>query len=165
MKNLLPLLFILSVTACQYPAGLKEIKTDRFAIKVTGYMDATEKLHPEADFQYENRYRTVYLLVLDTVKTPGMTLDSFGRQALATLATGSVRKVKWNRIDSVTSLNGVPARQYEQVMYLTGEDVYFDLVAVEAKDRFYQVLGWTIMRRKDKYAKDINDMVTSFRLL
>ena len=164
---LLPLLMALLV-GCSYSSEMQEMKIDnRFSIKVVGYLSPSGKLHPNPDLQYENRFRTVYLLVLDTIKTTGVDLDSFSKKAIETLASGSTEKAHWTRVDSVTTINGAPGRQYDMRMIMTGEEVDFKIVTVESKDRFYQALGWTLHARKnrDQYLKDINTMVTSFKLL
>lgn len=166
-KLLLPfVLFITLLTSCWYSKEMQELKIDnRFAIKVAGYMSPSSKLHPNPDIQYENRYRTVYLLVLDTVKLPGTTLDSYTQNEIKLLTSTSKQKAMVTPIDSVTTVSSMPAKRNQMVINLTGEDVYFDMLTVEAKDRYYQVLGWTLQRRKDKYGPDIDSMVTSFRLL
>jgi hypothetical protein len=169
MKYLLWLLpaLLLSLASCQYKEGLFEKKVDNhFAIKVTDYMTPSTKLHPNPDLQYENQWRTVYLLVLDTLKTDIDTnLEGFATQAITTLAGGDITKAIIRRVDSTTAINGLPALQYEVRIEMTDEVTWFDFVAIEAPDRYYQVIGWTILKRKKKFGKDINNMVTSFRLL
>ena len=156
------------LAGCSYSNEMQEMKIDnRFSIKVAGYLSPSGKLHPNPDLQYENRFRTVYLLVLDTVKTEGVNLDSFSKKAIELLASGSTEKAHWSRVDSISTINGAPGRLYDMRMMLTGEETDFRIVTVEGKDRFYQALGWTLHSRKkhDDYMKDITTMVTSFKLL
>ncbi|MDX2002253.1 MAG: hypothetical protein SFW35_07465 [Chitinophagales bacterium] len=159
------LLFIVGFLAsCNYREGLFEKKVDEHhVIKVTDYISRTDGLHPNAVFQYANRYRTVYLLVLDTTKSDIQGgLDAYAAFAVQSLASVDSSKAQIDTLKDVAVVNGMPARQYHIKLMLTGEETWFDLLVVEDKDRFYQILGWTISKRRSKYGKDIEAMVTSF---
>jgi len=149
--------------SCKYEEGLKEKEVKgRFTISVTDYVRETDKLHPKGVFQYSSPYRTVYLLVLDTAKT-GLTLAEYGQIATNQIAT-ALADSSITPIDSITSINGANALQYELEGNITNERIWYKLAVVEGPEHYYQVLGWTIMQRKEKYGKDIGDMVGSFSI-
>lgn len=159
------LILALAVAGCKYSEGLVEEHevAGRFKISVTDYMDDTDKLHPKGVFQYSSPYRTVYLLVLDTAKT-GLTLAEYGKIATEMLV-GALSDSTITPIDSITTLNGAPALEYNMEGNITNERVWYKLAVVEGKEHYYQVLGWTILQRQEKYGQDITDMVRSFKVI
>lgn len=164
MKYVVVWALVLVVASCKYAEGLqeKEVK-GRFTISVTDYVREADDLHPNGVFQYSSPYRTVYLLVLDTAKA-GLTLADYGQIASSRLAV-ALADSAITTIDSIASINGAPALEYEVEGNITNERVWYKLAVIEGKEHYYQVLGWTIYQRKDKYGQDITDMVQSFKLL
>ncbi len=152
-----------TIAGCSYPEGLQEKEVaGRFKMSVVGYVSETDELHPKGIFQYQNEFRTVYLLVLDTPRID-LSLAEYGKFAsekIATVLTDSLI----TPIDSITSINGAPALEYELEGNITNERVWYRLAVVEGKQHYYQILGWTILQRKDKYGQDIADMIRSFKL-
>ncbi len=148
---------------CKYSEALEEREVKgRFKISVADYMSETDKLHPNGVFQYSSQYRTVYLLVLDTAKA-GLTLADYGKIATERIAT-ALGDSSITPIDSITSINGAPALEYEMEGNITNERVWYKLAVVEGKQHYYQILGWTIAQRQEKYGQNITDMVRSFKL-
>lgn len=162
VKYWMILLLAVSMVSCKYSEGLEEKEVPgRFKISVTDYMGKADNLHPKAVFQYSSPYRTVYQLVLDTTKT-GHSLAEYGQLASSRIAT----VLKDSTIDPVDSLSisGAPTLGYEIEGVITDEGVWYYLAVVEGKEHYYQVLGWTLSRRKEKYSNDIEAMVKSFKL-
>ncbi len=163
VKYWMVLLLAATIAGCKYSEGLEEKElSGRFKISVTDYMGEADNLHPKAVFQYSSPYRTVYLLVLDTTKT-GHSLAEYGQLASNRIAS-VLKDSTIDVIDSI-SISGAPTLGYKIEGVITDEGVWYYLAVVEGKDHYYQILGWTLTRRKEKYSKDIEEMVKSFKLI
>ncbi|CAN5281950.1 hypothetical protein BH09BAC1_BH09BAC1_21000 [soil metagenome] len=158
------LVMAITTASCKYSEGLEEQEVKgRFKISVTDYMSESDELHPQAVFQYSSPYRTVYLLVLDTPRID-LSLAAYGKIASEKLVS-ALTDSTITPIDSVTAINGAPAIAYELEGNITNERVWYYMAIVEGKQHYYQILGWTILQRKEKYGKHIEDMVRSFKLV
>lgn len=170
MKNLTHPIWMLLLVAlcwagCQYAEGLqmKEVPGE-FSIGVMDYMSESDKLHPDARFQYESRFRTVYLLVLRDEKAKYASLEDYTEQATEEIGR-TLLDLDVQKIDSTTSVAGLPAMERHITGNITKERVFYHLVTVDNGAYFYRILGWTLQRRKLDYAPDINEMVHSFKPL
>lgn len=162
LKYWMMLVMAVTMASCKYSEELQEQEVPgRFKISVTDYLGKVDNLHPEAVIQYSSPYRTVYLMVLDTAKA-GISLAEYGEIAASRLAV-SLKDSTVDVIDSL-SISGAPTIGYEVEGVITDEGVWYYLAVVEGKEHYYQVLGWTLSRRKQKYSKDIEAMVQSFKL-
>lgn len=160
------MLVVIAFTSCKYKDGLqmKEVPGE-FSIGVMDYMDGSDKLHPDAVFQYESQFRTVYLLVLRDEKAKyNNDLQQYTEFATNDIAQ-SLEDVNIQPIDSINSLAGLPALETEITGNITKERVFYQLVTVDEGEHFYRILGWTLQRRKNEYAPDIDAMVHSFKPL
>lgn len=158
-------MMLVILAGCKYDDGLQQhTVADEFTVWVAGYMEASNKLHPDARFQYENRFRTVYLLLLRDDPKQYTSLQDYGNFATEEL-TSVLEDVKIEPIDSVTAINGAPALEYEIHGNMTRERIFYDLAVVEGKSYYYRVVSWTIGPRKPKYYADIKAMVSSFKPL
>lgn len=165
MKYSLLFVMLLALAGCKYDESPQEhVVDDTFKISAMGYMTESDKLHPDAQFQYENRFRTVYVLVLKDEASQYESLQAFGDFATKDL-TQTLEDVSIEPIDSVKSLNGSPAIRYEIHGNITRERVFYDLAVVDGNPYYYRVLSWTIAPRKEKYYDDIKAMVSSFELI
>ena len=165
------LAMMLSVFACSYEEGTeKHTVNNEFSIEVPHYLSESDKLHPEAVFQYESRFRTVYILVLKDEKAKHESLDAYADFAAEDLSSRLVEpEVQKQQIES---LNNAPAREFQIEGLITGQAVAYYLATVEGPQSYYRVLGWTLETkssdepgRKEKYFPDITKMVHSFTLL
>ncbi len=162
VKYWMMLMLVTTVAACKYTGELEEKEVvGKFKISVTDYLSKADDLHPNAVFQYSSPYRTVYLLVLDTPKAD-ISLADYGQLAANRLAI-ALKDSTVEQIDTIT-LSAAPTMLYEIEGIITGEGIWYYLALVEGKQQHYQVLAWTLTRRKDKYSDDIKKMVQSFKL-
>ncbi len=155
------LMVLVALAGCKYDEGLQQhTVAGEFEVSAMGYMEESNKLHPDARFQYENRFRTVYLLVLRDEPKQFESLAAYGDFAAKEL-TSVLEDVKIEPVDTVSSLNGYPALEYEIHGNMTRERIFYDLAVVDGKSYYYRVLSWTIGPRKPKYYEDIKAMVSS----
>lgn len=160
------MLLLIGWTSCQYEEGLQMQEVPgEFTVGVMDYMDESDKLHPDARLQYESKFRTVYLLVLRDEKAQyNNDLAQYTDFATNDIAQ-SLEDLDVQKIDSTTSIAGLPAMERHITGNITKERVFYQLMTVDEGAYFYRILGWTLQRRKNEYAPDINAMVHSFKPL
>jgi hypothetical protein len=155
----------LNIIACSYPEGYKTIiEKEQYSIDVAGYLTKTRDLSTTPSLQYHNRFRTVYLVVTDKLKSS--TEENFEKyhHNLIKSFEKQFGKIKVTVLPD-TLLNGHKAIIEEIELKTDGEKVWYYIATLETDKYFYQVCSWTIDRRKEKYEADIRHMVNSFKEL
>lgn len=161
------------LTGCEYEEG-SQVHTvnNEFTIEVPHYMSESDKLHPDAVFQYESRFRTVYILVLKDKRGSfadmGVYVD-FAKEDL----TGRLTDAQLTQQYAINELNGKPAEAFEIEAQVTGQQVAYYMAVVQGEENYYRVLGWTLdvpgedgePGRKEKYFPEIKAMVHSFTII
>lgn len=156
---------LLSLFACSYPEGYKTIiEKDRYSIDIAGYLTKTRDLSTTPSLQYHNRFRTVYLVVTDKLKSS--TDEDFEKyhNNLVKSFEKQFGEIKVKVLPD-TLLNGHTAIIEEIELKTDGEKVWYYIATLETDNYFYQVCSWTLDRRKEKYETDIRHMVNSFKEL
>ena len=156
---------LLSMFSCSYPEGYKPIiEKDRYTIDIAGYLTKTRDLSTTPSLQYHNRFRTVYLVVADKIKSS--TEENFKQYHDNLIASFKKQfgEIKVTVLPD-TVLNGHKAIIEEISLKTDGEKVWYYIATLETDKYYYQVCSWTIERRKEKYEADIRHMVNSFKEL
>lgn len=169
-------LFAVALTGCKYQEGYEKFDVPgKFSIEVPHYMSKSDKLHPDAVFQYENQFRTTYILVLEEKAADyDNQLQAYNDFAVTDL-TKRLADVKQHQVDSVSTINGHAAMVTELEGGLTGERVYYKIGVIDAGQNYYRILGWTVLKYDTRgaetnlrpsvlgYIADIDHMIHSFK--
>jgi len=144
-----------------YKDEIKNVKNE-FTITVPDYLSEADNLKPGADFQYSNRFRNMYVVVFSDKKDKDFT--SYYDQQL-----GTIKKVLDKPMvnDSLpVEIEGAKGIHTEIAGKMQGEMIYYSMLTLETKDKFYQECIWTRGEdRKLKYNKDIERILLSFKLI
>lgn len=149
--------------SCKY-AYKDELITvnNQFTMSVPDYLSKADNLKPGADFQYSNRFRNMYVVVFSNKKDKDF-------QAFYNEQIDVIKKVldKPTVNDSLpVSIPGAAGVHTEIAGKMQGEMIYYSMQTFETKDKFYQECIWTRSEdRKLKYGKDIQRILSSFKLL
>lgn len=129
---------------------------------VPDYLSKAENLKPGADFEYSNRFRNMYVVVFSDKKDKDY--PTFYNEQ-ATLIKNSLEKPTVN--DSVAiEIPGAKGIHTEIAGKMQGEMIYYSILTLETKDKYYQSCIWTRGEdRKLKYGKDIERILLSFKLI
>ena len=129
---------------------------------VPDYLSKAENLKPGADFQYSNRYRNMYVVVFSDKKDKDF-------QTYYAEQINVIKKVLDKPMvnDSLpVEIAGAKGIHTEIAGKMQGEMVYYSVLTLETKDKFYQDCIWTRGEdRKLKYGKDIERILLSFKLI
>lgn len=158
-------LFLFFIASCSYQEGYKSItEKGQFNIEVAGYLTKTRDLSTEPSLQYHNRFRTVYLLVDDKLKSKDKESFTVFHDNILKGFKKTFGEVKVKTLPD-TILNGKKAIIQELSLKTDGEKVFYILACVETDKFYYQLCSWTLDFRRDKYEKDLRHMIYSFKEL
>lgn len=168
MRQIWLLLFLCACFfSCSYNNTFEEVVTDnRFSLKVPDYIHEEGGLNSEASFEYGNKFRNIYMVVLEKPHQK-MDIQSYIKNTKEDL----VGRLKNPRlIDSTyTNINGLPAYNLK----LEGdvgrggiaERIFYNITFYEGKDRSYQFCMWTWESWREKYQEDMTYIISSFKEL
>ena len=135
---------------------------NEFTMTVPDYLSPADNLKPGADFQYSNRFRNMYVVVFSDKKDKDF--QTYYNEQIAVIKK-ALDKPMTN--DSLPlQIAGARGIHTEIAGRMQGEMIYYSIQTLEAKDKFYQECIWTRGEdRKLKYGKDIEHILSSFKLI
>ncbi len=153
----------LALFSCKYSYKDETIKVkNEFTMTVPDYLKEAENLKPGADFQYSNRYRNMYVVVFSDKKDKEFT--SYYNEQISIIKK-ALDKPMVNDSLPVT-IPGAKGVHTEIAGRMKDEMIYYSVLTLETKDKFYQECIWTRSEdRKLKYGKDIERILMSFKLI
>ncbi len=135
---------------------------NQFTMTVPDYLSKDEKLKPGAEFQYCNHYRNTYAVVFSEPKNKTFQ-DFYDQQAVLIKKSLSNPMVNDSAAIEIPGAKGIHT---EIAGKMQGEMIYYSILTLETKDKFYQNCIWTRGEdRKLKYGKDIERILMSFKLV
>ena len=172
MKKILALSLFTILLSCDS----NEVQTvnikNQYSLEVPDFLSEAHDLHDDASLQYQNALREFYVVVIDEPKqdfydiastTTDFPADFNGyHQILRSGLEESIQKIEITPSKD-TQINGLKAKTFS----LTGEiekiPVYYEVGYVEGKDRFYQVVIWTLKDNQQKYKTQMQKIISSFK--
>ena len=153
----------LALFCCKYSYKDETIKVkNEFTMTVPDYLKEDDELKPGADFQYCNHYRNMYVVVFSNKKDKDFA-------AYYNEQIGIIKKVLNKPMvnDSLpVTIPGAKGIHTEIAGKMKDEMIYYSILTLETKDKFYQECIWTRSEdRKLKYGKDIERILLSFKLI
>jgi len=145
----------------------------RYTIDLPSYLDKTEDLNKAASLQYKNAMREFYVLVIDEPKANfnkvleegeldyTANIDGYSKLLADDIAKSSGLAVTPKM--ETTTINNLNARTIKFDGTVNGVNVYWIIAYVEGKNRYYQILTWTLDTKKTDNEADMNAIVESFK--
>ena len=168
LSALLILVFI-AFNSCVKETVFNEVKVNgQFSVLIPEYLTPSAGLHQQASLQYQNEEKEIYVLVIDESKADMQAYDldydieTYYKNIVSTPFTEKIKNGKVS-IPGMQEINGNKALIAEITGILNGIDVYYKLAVIETNKRFYQVLTWTRLDRKENYEKDLLKIIESLR--
>lgn len=136
-------------------------------------MEEAKELNPNATLQFQDTYREVYLIVLHEEKgLEELTLEEYYKYTKDKLEKNSLKNKKFTD-PSKKEVNGNQIMQAEFTGTLSYKEdnetqeigVFYIFQVVESPTDFYQIYTWTKAEQREKYQKDMQNMLDSFKEL
>ncbi len=156
-------LFGLSLFSCKYSYKDETINVkNEFTMTVPDYLSKADNLKANADFQYSNRFRNMYVVVFSDKKDKDF--QTYYNEQIAVIKKILEKPMVNDSIPVV--IGGAKGIHTEIAGKMQGEMIYYSILTLETKDKFYQDCIWTRGEdRKLKYGKDIERILLSFKLI
>ncbi len=153
----------ISLYSCKYSYKDETINVkNEFTMTVPDYLSKAENLKEGAPFQYSNRYRNTYVVVFSDPKNKDF--NTYYNEQI-NIIKRALNKPMVNDSEAVT-LPGAKGIHTEIAGKMNDEMIYYSVLTLETKDKFYQDCIWTRGEdRKLKYGKDIEKILYSFKLI
>ncbi|MDM1046507.1 hypothetical protein HX004_16890 [Myroides sp. 1354] len=162
------LLFILCVTlglvSCNQKVAPPQTVTikDQFTMEMPATLAAMKDLYPNADIQYGNTYKQVYIIAKESPKTAEEDFKTFTQKALAAYASRPDYEIV--KEDDVR-INGLPGKIYKLSMSQEGNFMFMIQTLIEGKKGNYEIIGWTIGQNKDYQGEELMNIISTFKEL
>jgi hypothetical protein len=130
-------------------------------------MEESKKLREDATFQYENRYRNTYVIVLEKDKGTE-DFSTFEKNAIKPLTTYVDKCIITD--STYIKVNGLDARMNKIMGDMESGDeketIYYTHYSVNGKKKYYEICTWTRgPKRLDQYGPDLKRIMDSFKEL
>lgn len=163
------LLTILTLSSCE--SGDKEQTItigDKYSISIPSFLTKVGNLNDDASLQYQHAWKEFYVIVIDETidemqkalednnLTESYTNDVKGYSNL--LLDGFEQTVTVSRKSEIvdTLVNGMPARLLTINGRVEGIDAFYSLAFIQGKERYYQIMAWTLSNKEYQYRDKMN---------
>lgn len=150
-----------------------KMEKDSYTIMLPDYMTPQTDLHEDANLQYANIEKEVYIVVLEE---PAIDFETaFADTSLGYPPTMQgysdliYEEFKLNMDSSLVSISerqiqkegNVERHTFNSVATLDTFDAYYEFGIVRNDSTYYQIIAWTLADRKEQYKDDLAKMVKS----
>ena len=163
-------LFIL--TACKHT--IETVKVEgKYTLDLPSFLNKTDDLNKAASLQYKNEMREFYVLVMDEPKENfhkvlnegGLDYDR-NLNGYSEILAKDIAKSSGIEITpklQKTTINNLNARLLNFQGVVNGVDVYWKIAYIEGKNRYYQILTWTLPNKKSDNEAAMDAIINSFK--
>lgn len=155
------------LVSCNSDTTYQTVKIkNKYSLELPDFLSEVSTLNEEASLQYQNPLREFYVIVLDEPKSEfpdqeSINLENFKailRDGLETNLTNP----KFSR-DRDTVINGLKAKLFSLSDSSDNIPIYYQFAYIESENHFYQILTWTLEKRKDQFSDEMNKIIASFK--
>jgi len=180
MKRLnILLLTILFITSCQSGDTERLVTIEnKYSISLPSFLvKASTTLNAEASLQYLHTWKEFYVIVIDESKsemqkaladnnlTDKYSNDIKGYSDL--LLNGFEQSISISHKSDIvdTLINNMPARVFTINGRVEGIDAFYSLAFIEGKERYYQIMTWTLSSKEYEYKDKMRKILYSLKEL
>lgn len=172
------LLTILFITSCQTGEIEKTVKIEnKYSISIPSFLSKVSNLNEDASLQYQHAWKEFYVIVIDESKDEmqralvdnnlagSYTNDVDGYSKL--LIDGFQQAVSVNTKSNIvdTTINNMPAKLLTISGQVEGIDAFYYLAFVEGKERYYQIMAWTLADKEYQYRDKMRKLIYTLKEL
>ena len=172
------LLTILFLNSCLTGNDEQTVTVEnRYSISVPSFLKEVDNLNEEASLQYQNAFREFYVIVIDEPKTEMLKAlvdnnltDTYSNdlKGYSDLLLNSLEKsitVSHKSKIINTTVNHLPARMGTISGKVDGIDIFYSFAYLQGKDRYYQIMAWTLSNKESQYREMMNRIRYSLKEL
>jgi len=170
------ILTLVAFVSCQNENEVQEVVIgNRYSISIPSFLTEVNNLNEDASLQYQHAWKEFYVIVIDenkeelqkAIKDNGLeeeyTDDLKGYCDL--LLDGFEQSIYINSKSEMidTLINKLPAKLLTISGRVDGIDAFYSLAFIEGKERYYQIMAWTLLNKEYKYKDKMKRMMCSFK--
>lgn len=174
-KTTVLLLLLLTFAACQKETKTNKIVIEkRYSLDLPDFLSKATTLNDEASLQYQNLFKEFYVVVIDEEKDDihmmiddgyfenNPSKDVLGYANIIFNNTKNAYQVKNETTLEAKTVNGYAVRTVFFETRVDNIDIFFHFAFVEGKERYYQIMLWTLLKNKEQYLEEMEKIVDSF---
>ncbi|VXA92612.1 conserved hypothetical protein [Flavobacterium sp. 9AF] len=173
-KILLSILFCILIS-CESSDKLETIYVNDYKIDLPTYLSKSSQLNEDASLQFQNLFKELYIIVIDETKEEfnKALMENGIENMFSKDFDGYVKLLSTNLQNNVemkhkkekdTLINGMRTKLIMFDGKSEGYDIYYQVAYVEGNEKYYQLMTWTLLDKKDEHENIMNKMVSSFNL-
>lgn len=175
MKKIYFLFVTLVLLSCSKEEEFKKIEVKNYALQLPSYLSKTNDLNEDASLQYQNLFRELYIIVIDESKQEveqaielNELEDIYSNDFngyVELLSTGLENNIEFkNKKEKDTVINSLQAKLIKFEGKVENYDVFYEIAFVNGVSNYYQIMTWTLLKRKSDYEAIMDKMIYSFKL-
>lgn len=172
------LLTILSIYSCQSSEERKIVEIDnKYSVSIPSFLTKVIDLNEDASLQYQHAWKEFYVIIIDESKselqktlTENNLTDTYSNDVTGyseLLLNGFEEELSVSKKSKVldTLVNNMPARLLTITGKVEGIDVFYSLAYIQGKERYYQIMSWTLLNKEYEYKDKMNQIIYSLKEL
>ena len=150
---------------------------NKYSVAIPSFLTKASGLNDYASLQYQHAWKEFYVIVIDESKaemqkalddnnlTETYTNDIKGYSEL--LMNGFEKAISVSHKSEIidTTINNMPARLLTVSGRTEGIDAYYSLAFIQGKERYYQIMAWTLSNKEYEYKDKMNRIMYSLKEL
>ncbi len=172
------LLAILSLNSCQSGDEQQSVTIEnKYSVSIPSFLTMTRGLNENASLQYQHAWKEFYIIVIDESKSEvqkalddnnlseSYTNDIKGYSDL--LLNGFEKDISGSQKSPIidTLINNMPARLLTVRGRVEGIDAFYSLAFIQGKERYYQIMAWTLSSKENEYKLKMDRIMHSLKEL
>lgn len=172
------LLTILSLNSCQSGDEQQTVTIEnKYSVAIPSFLTKAKGLNDDASLQYQHAWKEFYVIVIDESKSEmqkalddnnlseSYSNDIKGYSDL--LMNGFEQTISVSNKSEIldTTINNMPARLVTVSGRVEGIDAFYSLAFIQGKDRYYQIMAWTLSSKEYEYKDKMNRIMYSLKEL
>lgn len=178
MRKIIAFLGLAFLVAACRPGEPQVVKiNNEYSLTLPDFLTENKTLHNDASLKYANLFKEFYVIVIDESKqefhdvidetelSEKYNTDLDGYTSLLIDNMGLAMTGTDISSPEETKINGLDARMSHIQGSVDGIPVYYTFVAIEGKEKYFQILTWTLAEKRDEYQEQMQGIVRSFQEL
>jgi len=179
MKKISFIIFtILFLVTCQ-PTKTEQTITieNKYSLTIPSFLTKVNNLNDDASLQYQHAWKEFYVIVIDELKIELQTaleqnnmleiypndINGFSNLLLDGLEQAIPISSKSSIVD--TTIHNLPAKLLTFKGRVEGIDSFYTLAIIEGRNRYYQIMTWTLPSKEYQYKEKMREMIYTFKEL
>lgn len=148
---------------------------DKYSLSIPAFLTKVSNLNSDASLQYQHAWKEFYVIVIDETKEEMQqalvendltdyyenNIKGYSKLVINGFQERLNNPYQSDLVD--TTVNNMPAKLTTLSGTVEGIDVFYSIGIYEGKDRYYQVLAWTLSRKKYSYKSKMEKILYSLK--